>query len=319
MKDPSNSDAISAAIDMEYWSGNSRTALKFCNLGISKFPSSTYFLFKKAQMLNDLELYDEAFLTLDKLFLLDNSYSDARSLSDRLKEKVRINSFGITYEYSKFDKTFDPWHISSVSYSRRTPIGSTILRMNLARRFDQTGKQFEIDMYPGFASGFYAYLNFGYSQDGIFPKQRYGASLYLSLPWSLEIEGGFRYLKFSSDVWIYTASLGKYISNYWISLRTFITPQVSNASHSYSLIIRYYPSDSDHYFGLTVGTGISPNESSRDLQGNWLSSNKLGLEYQTKLGSMILINLGGDYSREEIRASEFRSKLSAGMGIKFLF
>jgi YaiO family outer membrane protein len=318
-REPSNSDAISATIDLEYWSGDSKAALEFCNLGVAKFPYSTDFLLKKAKVLDDLKDYDEAFSTLDKLFKINNSNSEAIIFAERLKEKVRKNSISLTYEYNKFDKTFDPWQLSSLSYSRLTPIGTTIFRMNLSRRFGENGTQFEVDMYPRFGNGIYSYLNFGYSKNDIFPKQRYGASLYLSLPWSLEIDGGFRVLKYSSDVWIYTAALGKYISNYWFSFRTFITPQIAKASHSYSLTIRYYPSDVDNYLSLTLGTGISPDGSSVDLLGNWLKSDKVGMEYQVKLSRILLFNLSGDYSREEILPGEFRQKFSGGIGFKFLF
>lgn len=318
-RDSTNSDAISAAIDMEYWSGDSKAALKYCNLGVSKFPTSTEFLLKKAKVLDDLTEYDEAFSTLDKLFKINNSNPEAIVFAERLKEKVRKNSISLTYEYNKFDKTFEPWQLSSFSYSRSTPIGTTILRMNLSRRFGANGTQFEVDMYPRFGNGIYSYLNFGYSKESIYPKQRYGASLYISLPWSFEIDGGFRILKYSSNVWIYTAALGKYIGNYWFSLRTFITPQVKKASQSYSLTIRYYPSDADNYLSLALGTGISPDESSADLLGNWLKSDKVGLVYQTKISRVILLNLSGDFSREEFVAGEIRQKLSGGLGIKFLF
>ena len=318
-KDSTNSDAINAAIDLEYWSGNSNAALKFCNLGVLKFPTSTDFLLKQARVFDDLERYDEAFLSLEKIFKLDKSNTEAFAFAERLKDKVRKNAIGLTYQYEKFDKTFDPWQLSSLSYSRRTFIGTTIFRINLSRRFESNGVQYEIDMYPSFATGIYSYLNFGYSQDGIFPKQRYGASLYLSLPLSFEIDGGFRLLKYSSDTWIYTFALGKYWGNYWFSLRTFITPQVEKASHSYSLIIRYYLSGADDYLALSVGTGISPEENSVDLLGNWLKSDKFGIEYQVKLSGKLILNLSGDYSREEYLSNEFRTKISAGLGLKFLF
>ncbi|MBA4405925.1 hypothetical protein C0389_01490 [bacterium] len=318
-RESSNSDAISATIDLEYWSGDSKTALEFCNLGVAKYPNSTDFLLKKAKVLDDLQDYDQAFSTLDKLFRINNSNPEAIIFAERLKEKFRKNSISLSYEYNKFDKTFDPWHLGSISYSRLTPIGTAIFRVNLARRFEENGTQFEVDMYPRFGDGIYSYLNFGYSKDDIFPSQRYGASLYLSLPWSFEIDGGFRILKYSSDIWIYTAALGKYIGNYWFSLRTFITPQVEKASHSYSLLMRYYPSDADNYFSLTIGTGISPEESSVDLLGNWLKSDKIGLAYQTRISRVILLNLSGDYSREEFIAGEFRQKFSGGIGLKFLF
>lgn len=318
-KDSANSDAIRAAIDLEYWSGNSIAALRFCNLGVSKFPTSTDFLLKQARVLDDLEKYDDAFLSLEKIFKLDKSNTEAFAFAERLKDKVRKNSIGVTYQYESFDKTFDPWRLASLSYSRRLFFGTTILRINFANRFGSNGTQYEIDMYPSSASGFYSYLNFGYSKDGIFPMQRYGASLYLSLPLSFEIDGGFRLLKYSNDTWIYTFALGKYWGSYWFSLRTFITPQVEKASHSYSLIIRYYLSGADDYLALSVGTGISPEENSVDLQGNWLKSDKLGVEYQNKLSRKFILNLSGDYSREEYLPNEFRTKLSASLGLKFLF
>lgn len=319
IKNPSNYDAISAAIDLENWSGNPRDALRYCNLGVLKFPTSTDFLLKKAKALDNLERYDEAFKILDQLFKIDNANSEALIFAERLKEKVRKNSISINYDYEKFDKTFDPWQLAALSYSRSTPFGSIILRTNLARRFEVNGAQFEIDMYPRFGNGIYSYVNAGFSNDKIFPKQRYGFSLYLSLPWSFEIDGGFRILKYESDVWIYTAALGKYISNYWFSLRTFITPQVEKASHSYILLIRYYISDADNYFGLSLGTGISPDESAVNLLGEWLKSDKIGLSYQFKLSRVFLLNLSADYSREEVLAGEFRQKFSGGLGIKYLF
>ncbi|NJD22142.1 MAG: YaiO family outer membrane beta-barrel protein [Melioribacter sp.] len=318
-KDSSNSDAISAAIDLEYWSGNSSAALKFCNLGVLKYPASADFLLKRAIVLEDLERYNDAFLTLEKIFKIDKSNTEALVLAERLKDKTRINSIGVTYQYEKFDKTFDPWQLGSLSYSRRLFFGTTIFRVNFARRFENNGTQYEIDMYPGFAPGIYSYLNFGYSKDGIFPKQRYGASLYFSLPISFEIDGGFRLLKYSSDTWIYTFALGKYWGNYWFSFRTFITPQVEKASHSYSLIIRYYLSGADDYLSLSAGTGISPEENSVDLLGNWLKSDKLGIEYQNKLSRKFILSISGDYSREEYLANEFRTKISVGFGLKFLF
>ena len=270
-------------------------------------------------MLDDLERYDEAFLSLEKIFKLDKSNTEAFAFAERLKDRVRKNSIGVTYQYEKFNKTFDPWQLGSLSYSRRLFFGTTIFRINFARRFESNGTQYEIDMYPSFAPGIYSYLNFGYSKDGIFPKQRYGASLYFSLPLSFEVDGGFRLLKYSSDTWIYTFALGKYWGNYWFSLRTFITPQVEKASHSYSLIIRYYLSGADDYLALSVGTGISPEENSVDLLGNWLKSDKFGIEYQNKLSRKFILNISGDYSREEFLSNEFRTKISAGFGLKFLF
>ena len=318
-RDSSNYDAINAAIDLEYWSNNPKRALIYCNLGLEKYPKSEDFLLKKSKVLADLKQYDDAFNTIETLLRINNSNPEAISFAERLKEDVRINAITVNYSYEKFNKIFSPWQLGYIQYSRQTPIGTTILRANFGNRFDTQGTQYEIDMYPRFANGLYAYLNAGYSNSDIFPKTRFGASLYYSLPFSFEIDAGFRLLKYSSDVWIYTAALGKYYSNYWFSFRTYITPSVQYASHSYSLEIRYYLSGADDYLAVSGGTGISPDASSIDNQNNWLKSNKGGIEYQTKISKTVIINISGDYSSEERSPGSFISEFTAGLSLKYLF
>ena len=318
-RDSSNYDAINAAIDMEYWSDNSKQALVYCNLGLEKYPKSEDYLLKKARVLANLKQYDEAFSTIERLLSINNSNAEALSLAERLKEEVRINAITVNYSYEKFNEIFSPWQLGYIQYSRQTPIGTAILRANFGNRFDTPGTQYEIDMYPRFANGLYAYLNFGYSNSDIFPKTRYGASLYYSLPLSFEVDAGFRLLKYSSDVWIYTTALGKYYSNFWFSLRTFITPSVQYASHSYSLTIRYYLSGADDYIALSGGTGISPDASSIDNQNYWLKSNSGGIEYQTKITKRIIIDFSGSYSKEERLPGSFITEFTGGLSLKYLF
>ncbi len=318
-KDSSNYDAISAAIDLEYWTDNYQIALIYCNLGLEKHPKSEEFLLKKAKVLADLKNYDDAFSTIEKLLTLNRDNSDAIIFAERLKEEVRVNSITVNYEYDKFNKIFDPWQLGSIAYSRRTPIGTAIIRANFANRFDTDGQQFEMDMYPRFADGLYSYLNFGYSNASIFPKTKYGFSLYYSLPLSLEADAGFRLLKYSSDTWIYTAALGKYYSNFWFSFRTYITPSVESASHSYSLIIRYYLSGADDYIAVSGGTGITPYANSVDNNNNWLKSNSGQIEYQSKVSKTLILDLTCEYSDQQETYGDFIGDISGSISLKFLF
>jgi YaiO family outer membrane protein len=318
-EDSSNYDAINAAIDIEYWSDKSNQALKYVNLGLSNHPESEEYLLKKAKILSDLKRYDDSFAALEILFKINNNNPEALQFAERLKEDLISNSVGVVYDYDKFNKTFDPWQALSISYSRKTPVGSVIGRVNYVQRFGDKGIQYELDMYPRFADGFYAYTNFGYSGDDIFPDYRIGISLYYSLPYSFEIDGGFRYLKFSSsDAIVYTAALGKYYSNFWFSLRTYITPQLKKASKSFHLSIRYYLSDADEYLNLVLGTGISHDFRSI-YKDYFLVANKIGLEYQIKVFRRIILNIYGGYSRDEIRPEDFRDRLNISLGCKFLF
>lgn len=318
-RDSINYDAYNAAIDMEYWSDSYERALNVSGAAITQYPKSEEFLLKRAKVLGAMKDYDNAFSTLDRLFAINNTYPDAIAYAERLKEEVRINSVTWTYDYDYFDQTFDPWHAMSLAYGRKTPIGSVIGRVNIANRFLENGAQFEVDIYPRFAEGLYAYLNAGYSNDDIFPNYRLGASLYYSLPLSFEIDGGIRYLNFvSSNVKIYTFALGKYYSNYWFLFRSYITPSITTkASFSYSLLIRYYLSGADDYITVSGGWGISPDD--RANTQNLFVSRKFNAEYQSKLSHILIGFISLGYSGEEFRANNIRSRYSAGIGIKTLF
>jgi YaiO family outer membrane protein len=318
-RDTSNYDAYNAAIDMEYWSDNYDMALNVSETAIKHYPKSEEFLLKRARVLGAVKNYSGAFNTLETLFAINNTYPDAIVYAERLKEEVRINSITLTYDYDNFDRTFDPWHAMSLAYARKTPVGSLIGRINFANRFSENGVQFEVDMYPRFAEGLYAYLNAGYSKDIIFPDYRLGASLYYSLPLSFEIDAGIRYLSFdSSNVNIYTFALGKYYSNFWFSIRSYITPSITRASYSYTLLVRYYLSGADDYITVSGGWGISPDERANN-SGNLLVSKKINAEYQAKLSRILIGFISVGISGDEFITNNIRSRYSAGLGIKTLF
>ena len=318
-KNPTSLDAHNALIDLEYWSGDSPKALAYANSALTLDPVSEEILLKKTKILVDLKNYDEAYRTINILLHINGSNTEAFVYAEQIKDLTRINTIGTSYDYDHFSKVFDPWHAVAVSYSRKTAIGSIIGRINYANRFLTNGLQFEMDAYPRFMDGFYSYLNIGYSNSTIFPKLRFGLSLYYSLPLSFEIDAGIRYLKFpSSKTDIYTFALGKYYSAFWFSFRTFIIPGGNSASYSYSLITRYYLSDADNYLAISLGTGISPDERSLN-NPNLLVSKKIGMDYNFRISKRQTLSLTTGYIYEEYFANAFRNKISFGMGTQLSF
>ncbi|MFA6596678.1 MAG: YaiO family outer membrane beta-barrel protein [Ignavibacteriaceae bacterium] len=318
-KNPTSLDAHNALIDLEYWSGDSPKALAYANSALALDPVSEEILLKRTKILVDLKNYDEAYRTIKTLLHINGSNTEAFVYAERIKDLTRINTIGTGYDYDHFSKVFDPWHAVAVSYSRKTPIGSVIGRINYANRFLTNGLQLEMDAYPRFMDGFYAYLNAGYSNSTIFPKLRFGLSLYYSLPLSFEIDAGIRYLKFpSSKTDIYTFALGKYYSAFWFSFRTFIIPGGNSTSYSYTLITRYYLSDADNYLALSLGTGISPDERSLN-NPNLLVSKKVGMDCNFRISKRQTLSLTTGYIYEEYFANSFRDKISFGMGTQLSF
>lgn len=170
-----------------------------------------------------------------------------------------LNAVSIDYEYENFDRQLDSWQLLTAELSHRFGFGSVIARVNDAERFGSHGDQVELDAYPRLGKGTYAYLNVGHSNDSIFPKWRGGAEIYRNLPHSFEASAGFRRLLFrSSDVTLYTGSVGKYKGNYWISLRPYVSTDNSGTSVSGTLTLRRYYVDADQYIGFDVGYGEGP-------------------------------------------------------------
>ncbi|MDR3716838.1 MAG: YaiO family outer membrane beta-barrel protein [Puia sp.] len=321
---PDNEDAAAAMTDLEYWNDHSDQALSWCDKGLFYHPASRDLLLKKAKILNDLGRFKESAAITDTLLRTDPKNAEARALALQTRFKAAKNQLGVYYDYVYFDKEFNaPWHLASVDYKRQTKIGAVIGRINYANRFNSNGVQVEGDAYPKISRTFYSYINAGYSHDvGIFPKYRAGFSLYANLPKSFEAEAGFRYLYFSSDTWIYTLSAGKYYRNFWFNARTYLTPGNSNISQSYTVTTRYYYGGADDYLSLALGTGISPDDLSNNIQLNShyeLKSNKLSVGYNHAIKKLNVVFATATLINQEYLPGTRGNQVDIGIGYQKRF
>lgn len=318
-KQPTYEDAYVALGYLEYWNDNSQQALLIVNNGIKNSSASEPLLLLKAKILNDLKNWKEADLVVNQILKQNPQQTEARALATRIRDNSALNRFGVTYDFVYFDKQFDdPWHLASVDYGRQTKLGSVIGRVNYANRFKSNGIQFEVDAYPRISNTFQAYVSAGYSPDqGIFPSYRAGFSLYANLPLSLEAEAGFRYLRFSDNTWIYTASLGKYYKNFWFNLRTYLTPSNEAVSQSFSFNTRYYFGGADDFLSLGIGTGLSPDNQQNNVLINTpykLKSNNISVGYRKSFKSFNIITLQARVENQEYLKDTKGNQFDFGIG-----
>jgi YaiO family outer membrane protein len=302
-------DAFLALSDLERWNDRPRVALQVANEGLRSFPASEDLLLRKARAVDDTGGTKAAYLMVDSMLRRSPSNTEARTYAESIKNRSYKNKVLVGYTFDHFDKRFaNDWHLYTLAYTRRTRIlGSVTGRVNYANRFNTTGYQGEIDMYPSLGKKMYAYLNFGYSEAPMFPKQRFGASVYRSLPRSFEAELGVRYLGFTTPTVIYTGSIGKYYRSFWFSLRPFfIRSNFSSSpfrqfSQSYLLVTRYYFGSADDFLSLTLGTGVSPDDRSKQalLESPSLRSRRIYLEYQKKIAKKYIVAVGAGVLNEE--------------------
>ena len=213
-----------------------------------------------------------------------------QAAQSKMKENKPLNRLSVDNMVTVFDQRFDPMFFSGISYKRQTKFGSIIPRINYSSRLGTNGVQYDIDLYPKFLKRFYAYLNYGYSNSTIYPRQKVGGDIYVNLPKAIELSFGGRYIQTNTrEIRGITNSLGHYRGNYYFSLRSFITPESNGLTRiSGNLLVRKYLKDAENYFGISAGMGVEP-ESRQFFSADetllaetilFIESQRLNIEYQ---------------------------------------
>ena len=325
--DARNRDALLALVDVELWSDRFQDAVSLCDQGLKLRPNDDELGIKKARALRNLGNDKEALAVLGRAEDANPSNPDIAPLRDQIRLMSLYYSVSANYTYDYFSEIYDPMHLGYVQVSRRTSLGSVFGRLNYGYRFKSPGIQGEVDFYPRIKSGIYAYVNYGYSGDDIFPKHRFGAEVYGRLPSSMEGSVGLRYLYFgpNSHVTIYTGSLGIYEGNFYFVLRPYITPNNSSFSRSLSFLVRKYNGDADNYFSFKGSVGFTPDERTIVLSTGengketyFLKSQNIGVGCQVALQTTLLLTATYDLTHQELIFSrgEYVYDHSVSIGLK---
>lgn len=317
-------DFFMAYASLEYWNNGYAKANNLLDKGLAAHSDSQALWLLKAKVNYSDNQYEPAQDAINNLLKLNPKNTEARALAKNIQDFLAKNTIGITYNFVHFDKQFDnDWHIVSASYKRATALGSLIFKTNYANKFADNGLQFELEAYPRLSKMFYLYVGTGYSQDvGIFPKYRTGVSLYANLPHSFEGELGYRQLYFSNNIWMYTASVGKYYQDFWFNVKTYLTPGKESISQSYAATVRYYTKGANDYLSFVIGRGLSPEENRSNLLNNSLyklKTFKVGAEYNFSINKTNLFSLSSTYYNQEFRPKEKGNQLDIVIGYSKTF
>ena len=175
--------------------------------------------------------------------------------------RAPFTAFAGELSHVSFSGGTDAWRLASVALWRRSSAGTFIARVNYANRFATDGLQVEADAYPRLSDKVYLYLNAGYSDATVFPAWRFGAEAFTALPGAWEASAGVRQLRFNGvPVTMLTGAVGKYVGNYWFSLRPYVRNRDGTTSATTTFQARRYFEDGDHWMGASVTYGGSPTE-----------------------------------------------------------
>ena len=160
---------------MELWSGHHQRAERLTAQGLEVHPWHNGLKITRARALWNLEDDDGALEMVEDVLETDPSNETAETLRRALRSARRQWRTGLTYRHDSFSGGRSPWQETRFSVGRQTPVGSVIGRVYRADRFGYTDHMFEIEMYPRFRPGFYAYVSAARSdQSALFPSFRFG-------------------------------------------------------------------------------------------------------------------------------------------------
>lgn len=325
-KKPGQVDATLALADVELWDDKPMEAILFLDKSLQVYPNNYELIYKKAKALVSAQKDEEALLLLSRAIELQPGCKECIELRRSIKGRKLKHTLTVNVAGDYYSKRFNPMYYSFVQFGTTTKMGGIIGRVNYAHRFDDDGIQPEVDFYPGLWKGAYGYVNYGFTTSSLFPTHRFGGEIYQSLPKSLEASLGMRYLNFdpTTNVTIYTASVGWYIKDYWLNLRTYITPDAETFSRSFNLTSRKYFADANNYISLMVGAGFSPD--ARRVQTNvgldagnsiyFLKSQRINLGFQKTIRYNMMLNAEVYYSNQEMDVDDYIHVVGFTVGIK---
>ncbi len=323
-------DALLALIDVETWTNNYDVASDYLRLGLASYPTSEDLLIKKAKVQIKQDDEESAAITLRRVIDVNPGNKEALNLMISLDADRLNNQIQVGYDADFFNKDYKPQQQFSAEIGRSFKFGSIIMRGNAAERFSKQGVQYEIESYIHFTPTSYVDATVGTSTSKIYPQQNYGAEVYQKLPANFELSGGIRYLKFTTSTTIYTTSLSNYYKNYWISFRMFLTPRqndtlrdlniIQNSSQTYFFRLRRYLGDADHYIGMRLGYGESPDDRRYYSQTiTKLTTWQIGFELQQRAFGRYYIKGDINYANQELRKNAIYQRVSLGLQLKTNF
>jgi len=272
---------------------------------------------------NEIKLAKEELSILMKLPRNDKQNYTFHLLLKRLSK----NQIGINHETLSFLKEYPTqktWNTTSIEYLHYFGLSAATARITYSDRVAKEGVLYEIESYPVLSKKWYTFVNFSVSSKSDF-FQNYGSkvSLYHTLNKGIEIETGFRYLKFDEDSFFTSiGGLSIYKGNYYINFRAFIGPKSEDKFiQNYQLNTRYYLKNAEDYVFIKLGTGIAPDQSS---QVSSIASYSNYNSYYTNLGIHkwvgnynFQVALG--YLYEELKNNKVGNQINTTIGCRYRF
>jgi len=255
--------------------------------------------------------------------ILTRDPGDPQARLVRQRLDARTHPWHVRTEYSldSFNDGGDPWHELALSVGRETARGPVSFRGTSATRFGTRDQLVEIEAYPTFTTGTYAYVSVGAATRGdLFPDYRLAFDLYQAVGAGLEVSGGYRRLEFAAPVSIYNAGATKYLGPWALIERVSLVPGDESNSWSFqSETRRYLGSAGTSFLAGAYSYGFNREEPRGLGDSIRLRSNTLRGQASLDVSPRTRVLVTVSTSRQErmLNTPLWQTTVSAGTAYKF--
>jgi YaiO family outer membrane protein len=258
----------------------------------------------------------------DIILSQDPGNRGARDIRDRLDAASHRWRAGFSYGNDSFSDNRDAWHEVAASVARLTSRGSVILRASEARRFGLDDRLVEVEAYPRFRPGTYAFVAVGIAPDStLYPSHRVAFDLYQVAGAGFEVSGGFRRLGFDAATSIYVGTVSKYVGNWMFTGKVFHIPvkEQRDSSSYQGGLRRYIRGDGVSYVGIAYSHGFSREEIRNVADLATRDSDTLRTEIDQQLGWRLRVFATGGASRQARQGGSrvWQTSLSSAFTVLF--
>jgi YaiO family outer membrane protein len=319
---PGYGDALAALANVAWWSHDYARLAALADLGLQRTPDAAFWILHRARALDATGRHREAAETLDRLLARQPGDPAARALRERIDASLHPWAASTRVLSDSFSDGRDRWLEASAAIGRRTPVGSVVVRASRADRFARSDSQVEVEAYPRFRPGTYAYVAFGGGTDStLYPETRVGAELYQALGRGVELSGGWRRLAFSEVTNIYVGSLTKYTGPWMVTGRVYHVPGplgVDDSTTWQGQVRRYFGRGGTGFAGAGYSRGLAREEIRNSADFLTLGSDTVRGELDAPLGRRLRVLLWGGSSRQERAAAVvWQHTLGVGFDVSF--
>ena len=250
------------------------------------------------------------------------------------EKTVEFQSVGIsnmTEFYTKPSRL--NWNITSLEGTVRVNMDSVhhitfVPRLNVAQKvsvgdnyFKKVDVQGQLETYFVVSRKLSLYALYAYSGSTVFSKHLAAVEGTFSLTHGWNLTWGSKMYYWTKPIFSYTLGLEKYIGNYWITVKPYLTYMHSNCYGSVNLGIRRYFRNSQNFIHLGAFDGHSA-EVQPHLDSEYLLGNKTWgcyLLWQQKLCSSFLLKTTVSFRNEQYTNGLNRNIPGITIGINYLF